>query len=292
MTYLRASDLGQLTVEQVSANRNLPVGRFGVTTGCFTTRGASIEVAYAQGSPTNDASVLQQIASAAGQFQQSNLTQDEVTFILTEKARAQRLLSDMLDQASTTKSAWEDALAKVNAWGECKASWTTISCSSEQDAYNQSYDNAYAQMMNLAQQRLEAFRAVDVLMIFAQTPADAQALCAAKMRAYGKLQQVVNEIAPLAQKIASVEDQARAAWANTVNGLLAALQAFMALLGALIDVIKNVFQGLVAAAGFFAGTLAPFIAANPNVVLYGALGVVALGAGGFAFLKIRQLLRS
>lgn len=276
MSYIRHSDLGALTLEQIGQQRGINIAQFGVTNprGCFTTSGQPV---------TGDMqTVLQGVQSAAAKSVQRNLSQEEVGLILAQQSVSKKKVKDLIDYAVKVKDAWIDALEKMQALKSC---WL---CSSERKAYNDSWWTAADMLRGLTPKSTEAFRSVDFLMVFAQDPREARDLCEAKLNARAQYQAILDQIEPIVKKVNAEEAALDAAKQGLVEKLLNMFQAFIALLEALIETIASAFKGLAVVAGFVAGTVAPFVATYPKVVLYGALGTLAAGAGLVGFIKYRQ----
>lgn len=276
MSYLSGSDLGFLTMEQVSQQRGVNFALLGVTNprGCFTTSGAP-----ATGSMS---AVLQEVQNAASRSIQSNLTQEEVSLILAQQAIAKKNVEELLEHAGVVKSAWIDALGKLQPLKSC---WF---CSKERKVYSDAWWRAADLLRELTPKSTAAFRSVDFLMIFAQSPAEAKQLCEAKINARTRYEAILGQIEPIVKQVNAEEAAVEAGRQGLIEKLLAMFQAFMEVLKALIGLIAGAFKGLADAAGFVAGTIAPFVAANPRTVLYSALGVVAAGVGLVGFIKYRQ----
>lgn len=273
---IHLGDLGGLTVEQVGQRRGINVAQFGITNphGCFTTSGQPVS----GGMQT----VLQGVQNAAALKVQRNLSQEEVSLILAQQAVSKRKVQDLMDHAVKVKDAWVSALDRVQALKSC---WF---CADERKAYNDAWSKAADMLRGLTPRSTEAFRSVDFLMVFAQDPREARDLCEAKLNARAQYQAILDQIQPVVQKVNSEEAALDAAKQGMIERLMGMLQTFISLLRALVEVIASAFKGLVAAVGFVAGTLAPFVAANPKVVLYGTLGTIAAGFGLVGFIKYRQ----
>ncbi len=294
MAFVTPNDLGALTMEQVGQRRGINVAQLGVTNmrGCFSTIGAPISGAKA--------AVLQDVQNIAARSVQPNLTQEEVSLILATRSVAKDKVQELLDHANRTKDAWVAALNAISPLKSCvgTGALSTIAaaftgsfestCKSERASYNAAWADAADKLRGLSPRSTEAFRAVDFLGVFAQNTKDAAALCEAKLNARAQYQDILDKIEPIVKQVNSEEAALKAVQQGAIDALLNMLQAFMALLKTLIEAIGAAFQGLVAAAGFIAGTIAPFVATNPKTILAGFAGLLALGAGGYGYYKYRQ----
>jgi len=226
--------------------------RWGTTTNCFTTANSSEMSA-------------EQVFRAALNNGVRRLTQDEVNDVTSLSITAQSDLNRLLSRASDVIGMWREAKDASVAYSQC-----TVICGNLLTESNTTIDKANAGLQELGNLRYKAFKNVDALMVYAQTPADAQRMCQLKQDTWKKYEQAINQIIPLAKGTHEERAKNYQKTASIIDGLLSILQAFMQLIQSLITIINEAFKGIVATASFFAK--------YPKLIWVGGgiIGVIAL----------------
>lgn len=261
------------------------ISRFGVTSGCFTTQAEDLPIVFNAGIPDSAqlSAAMAAMKRSVASSPQKNLSSEEVTAILTLQQKTLGLLDGMIAKAQEVGTSYQSVLPLVQSWKDC---W--VACGGNQKAFEDAYDSASKKLTDLGDRRFVAFKSVDLLMVFAQNEEDALAMCDAKMRAASKLNQIINDIAPLVQRIGTISGEAASGWSRALDALIGGLQAFVVLAKALVEVIKMAYKGLVAAAGILGGSIIPWILANPG--LSAAIGAAGLATvvGGYGYAQYRM----
>ena len=210
--------------------------RWGNVVGCFSTSGVTIGLDPGKAS------------DEARRIGVRRLSQTEVDDITTESLKARDALQGLLNFAErTVKRSWLDAAEAARKAKECN-----FFCGSETKALANRIDAGSARLREMGDKRVEAFKRVDKLMVYAQSPSSAYEMCRVKKETWEKYQEILNEISPLVSAVHQANEEILKRSQTIIEKILEILQALMQLIQSLITIIIESFKGIAATAGFLA----------------------------------------